>query len=875
MRLLVVEGEKRMAGLLSKAFTARNAGLAMIRALAFAIVFPIALFAQVPVTGRLLDPSETPVGGVAVALRQGDNELSAITSESGQFRFERVPPGEYELTMSVAGFDPIRRQIRVARQPARELVIHLRLALLKAELDVREQERQVSVAPGQNADAISVERTMLDNLPILDNNYLNALARFLNPGTPGDAGTSIVVDGMESRNVGVTASAIQEIRINNNPYTVEYPRWSRRRIEVITKSSADSYHGTFNFLVRDYRLNAREALAVQRPQEQRRILEGSLFGPVGRSRNTSFLFSGAREQDDLVAVVFAQSPFGPLNDNVPTPQVNSVASLRISRQWNENQAAFWQVNFQDRWQNNLGAGGTTLREAAAQNRFREDEFIFNHRALVNPRFLSQFRILLGRYWSPTRSNRNAAKVIVTDAFTGGGAQADRLSTEFHTSISWLLTQTIGRHTLKYGFNVPDWSRRGLRDESNRIGTLSYASLADVQAALPFAAVLQRGDPRIVFIEKNLGAFFQDEWQIRPSLSLSGGFRYDWQNYFGDRNNLQPRLALAYAPGKSRKWVLRAGAGSFFERSGPGPIFDILRFDGARLRRYVLSGAAVPQDPISFGGVGFPASVHRLETGAELPGVIQFGASIERQLSKRSLLSVGYTGARGVQQFRSRDGNAPLPPSFARRPEPERNVLRFIESAGRLESNSLEVTLRGDIAPRVSGMAQYVYGKAMSDTGGINWFPASSFAPAGEWGRADTDRRHQFNFLGTVSVHRWLNFGVSASMLTAPPFNITTGRDDNQDGMAVDRPAGVTRNTGSGPNMIGLDVRWYREFRLAPSKLAPSKRDKSPSATISADAFNLLNRVNYQNYVGALTSPFFGRAVATLPARRLQLGFRYQ
>jgi hypothetical protein len=162
---------------------------------------------------------------------------------------------------------------------------------------------------------------------------------------------------MESRNVGVTASAIQEIRINNNPYTVEYPRWSRRRIEVITKSSADSHHGTFNFLFRDYHLNARDALAAQRPQEQRRIFEGSLFGPVGRSKNTSFLFSGAREQEDLVAVVFAQSPSGPINDNVPTPQVNSVASLRISRQWNENQAMFWQVNFQDRWQNNLGAGG--------------------------------------------------------------------------------------------------------------------------------------------------------------------------------------------------------------------------------------------------------------------------------------------------------------------------------------------------------------------------------------------------------------------------------------------------------------------------------------------------------------------------------------
>jgi hypothetical protein len=86
-----------------------------------------------------------------------------------------------------------------------------------------------------------------------------------------DSGVSLVVDGMEARNAGVTASAIQEIKINQNPYTAEYPRWSRRRIEVITKTASDRYHGTFNFLFRDQHLNARDAFARERPPEQRRI----------------------------------------------------------------------------------------------------------------------------------------------------------------------------------------------------------------------------------------------------------------------------------------------------------------------------------------------------------------------------------------------------------------------------------------------------------------------------------------------------------------------------------------------------------------------------------------------------------------------------
>jgi outer membrane receptor protein involved in Fe transport len=824
----------------------------------------------VAITGTIIDPSNTPVPSIRVRLKAADAERETTTNTAGQFRFEQVPPGNYEIHASFPGFNPVVRAVSTGTRGPQPVTIRLALASVKERLDVPEQETAVSSLASGNVDTISVERTMLDNLPFLDMNYLSALGRFLDPGTPGGAGTSIIVDGMEMRNVGVTASAIQEIRINNNPYTVEYPRWSRRRIEVITKSSADAYHGTLNFLFRDYRLNARDAFAAERPREQRRIFEGSLFGPVGRSKSTSFLLSAAREEEDLVAIVFAQGLQGPINENVPTPQVNTVASLRVSHQINGKQALFVQTNFQDRWQNNIGVGGTTLAEAGAQSRFREDELIFNHRALLTTKLLSQFRILVGRYWSPTNSNLAAAKLVVTDAFTGGGAQADRLSTEFHTSITWLLTHTAGKHTLKYGFNIPDWSRRGLSDRTNQIGTLSFASLGDLSANRPFAAVLQRGDPRVVFIEKNVGGFLQDEWQLHPNLSLATGLRYDWQNYFGDGNNFAPRVAIAYAPGKSRKTVIRTGAGFFFDRSGPGPIFDILRFNGTQLRRYVLSGAQIPPDLRDGSLLAFPTSIQQLERGVQLPNTMQFSFGIERQLAKKTTLAVNYVGTRGVQQLRSRDANAPLPPGFASRPVPSVNVLREIESAGRVEANALEVTLRGEIAPRVTGMTQYVFGRTRTDTGGVNWYPANSFSPAGEWGRADTDRRHQFNFLGTASLHRWANFGLSVSLLSGIPFNITTGRDDNRDGMALDRPSGVTRNTGLGPGAAVIDLRWYRDFRLR-----PVRKDKSPSFTVSVDAFNVLNHVNYLNFVGALTSPFYGRAVGSQPPRRLQIGCRYQ
>ena len=112
-------------------------------------------------------------------------------------------------------------------------------------------------------------------------------------------------------------------------------------------------------------------------------------------------------------------------------------------------------------------------------------------------------------------------------------------------------------------------------------------------------------------------------------------------------------------------------------------------------------------------------------------------------------------------------------------------------------------------------------------------------------------------------------GVAVSLYSGQPYNETTGRDDNHDGLANDRPAGVGRNSLAGPGYADVDLRWSRDFFLG------AKKDKGPTVTLGLDAFNLLNRVNYATYVGDLSSPFFGKAIAAQPARRLQASLRFR
>ena len=138
-----------------------------------------------------------------------------------------------------------------------------------------------------------------------------------------------MVDGVESNRATVSASAVQEVRINQDPYSAQYYWPGRGQMEIITKSAADHYHGEFNFFFRDSALNAQNALAPSKPFEQRRIYEGHVTGPIFFAPKSSFLASFNRAEEDLDSVVSATvaptsaNPTGVFQANVPAPTRNT------------------------------------------------------------------------------------------------------------------------------------------------------------------------------------------------------------------------------------------------------------------------------------------------------------------------------------------------------------------------------------------------------------------------------------------------------------------------------------------------------------------------------------------------------------------------
>lgn len=388
-------------------------------------------------TGVVRDQSGAAVPGAKVTLLPpgGHQAQSVVSGPGGSFEFTAIAPGTYELRVEQPGFQVFSRRVTIGSRRPAPVGVTLSLAGLRQEIKVEGGATQVSAEAGENTDVVKLDRRALDKLPVLGNDIIGAAAQFLDSSALGTGGASIVVDGMETSEKGVTASAIQEVRINQNPYSAEYARPGRSRIEVITKPGSDAYHGALNFLFRDSHLDARNAFAETRPDEQRRIFEGNLTGPLGDGKKSSFVISGQHEEEDLQSLVFAHTLSGEVRQNFPQPQRGTEMSVKVTRQLNERNTVAIRYEFTDESVRGDGVDGFNLPETAADFSNREHHIYLNYRATITKRLINEFALRGGRHDARTRSHLTGVpKIVVNDAFTGGSGQADSHVTESHGRI---------------------------------------------------------------------------------------------------------------------------------------------------------------------------------------------------------------------------------------------------------------------------------------------------------------------------------------------------------------------------------------------------------------------------------------------------------
>nr|WP_252263370.1 TonB-dependent receptor [Paracidobacterium acidisoli] len=846
------------------------------------------------VTGTVADGTGAIIPGAQVSLLASDGSVAAAntTDSSGSFHLQPSHTGDYTLSVSLTGFQTSTQAVHVDGSSPVTLNITLKVAEAVQQVTVNASNSIDLSSTENNGDTSVMTASDLKALPVFDNDYVSAMSAFLDSGDTATAGTGIMVDGVEANRVTVSPSAVLSVKINEDPYSAQYYRPGRGQIEIITKQAADSYHGELNFLFRDSALNAQQDFSPSKPSEQRRIYEGDITGPIPHAPKSAFLFSFNRAEEDLEAVVNAtvapssENPDGIYNVNVPAPTRDTEFSLRVGHQFSEKNNAYAMYSFQDATNRNEGVGNQTLPEAGYNTESREDDLVFHDDYIVSATTLNQSSIVLERTYYPTSDVQEGPQIKVNGDYAGGSAQSDQVRTEYNLRMNEMVTWTAGPHTLKFGINLPHFSRRVFDDNTNEDGTYTYSptyaadgttvlttAIQNEQAGNPSGFSAAQGQTRFVYHQQEVGGFIQDQIKLRKWLSITPGLRYDWQNFLGDDvNNFSPRFSFAVVLNQPTQLVLRGGGGIYYDRIGSGPLIDLARYQFAKRRLVQVSSSQGPlcypiSDCLSVDAL--PPSLVELQPGIRTPYQIQYGLLLERKLGEKATISIGGRMNRGVGSFRSIDVNAPLAPDYSVRPDSDYSQIRQIQSEGTQMGSALDINYRGRFNKRFTGFAWYTWSHYDNNTSGISWFPEDQQNPNAEWGPADWDQRQHFGLYGMINPEHLLNLGIGVFANTGKPWTILTGTDAYGDNLFNARPADVARNSERGPGYADVDLRWGYDFKLQPKEL-----DKSPTLGFSVSSFDVINHPNGSYVDTTQGSPDFAEVTSAYPPRRTQLAMRF-
>ena len=632
------------------------------------------------------------------------------------------------------------------------------------------------------------------------------------------------MDGVEANRSSVSASAVQEVRINQDPYSAQYYFPGRGQMEIITKSAADHYHGEGNFIFRDSALNAQNALAATKPYEQRRIYEGNITGPIPHFNNSGFLVSFNRAEEDQDAVVFATvgestaNPTGILQANVSAPTRETDFSARASHQFGAKHSAYMQYSFYNWNGNGQGVGGQSLAQAGYNVHFHGDDFVAHVDSTLSPVVLNQVSFVLEHETSRDANISEAPQVVVSGDFVGGSAQNDNRGTEYNGRFTDMATWNYKHHVIKAGVGVPHFSRRAFDDDTNELGTYTYAPSADASALENYAAnrpsefTQNGGQSHFIYHQQELGAFVQDQWKISDAFSITPGVRYDWQNFLATRRlGFSPRISFAWLLDKNSKTVLRGGGGLYYDRFGGGPLLDLARYEDGQRRSVNLSLDPASPLPacIAANDCADTAPPNLVRNAAShIPYQLQYGLSLERAFGKNATGTISAYSTRGADRYRSIDINAPTPESnYTERPDPEYGRIRVMSPEGTYEGSAFDVSFRGAVNKYFAGFGRYTWSHYENNQEGIAWFPQNQYDPNAEWSNTSWDRRNRLGMYAMFNRESVLNLGVGIFANSGTPWTILTGTDPYGDGLFNARPEGVARNTELLPSYVDLDLRW--------------------------------------------------------------------
>ncbi|HKV24973.1 MAG TPA: TonB-dependent receptor [Candidatus Acidoferrum sp.] len=629
------------------------------------------------ISGRALDPKGASVAGATVTAANTETGITRTTqtTSDGLYRFENLPPGLYNVTIEASGFAKGQAnavKLQVGEQ--RDINFNLELAgqqqsvVVTSELPLIEATKtDTSTVIDEKAVADLPTTTSFAGLGGISNDYEGLAASapgvrydytglsfdILGPGATNSRGLTVNLDGgnisdqvVSSRDaLGASVEEVKEFQVLTNNYNAEYGQAGNVILNVITKSGTNAIHGDAHGYFRGRNLGASDFFYNQTACDPTLTGPGSCDSradagfPTSRApffkHEEGFTAGGPFIKDRLFwfgslersaqALPETLTPFGTsITTSVPTTEL--LWSGKVDAKLTDKHQLNIRYNIQRDIQSNLivQTGPAVDPSGLTASVVHDNVLNIGMVSTPTPHTVNEARFFWHRLLSQTPDVSTKPGEALPGAYVGAdfccpqGAFQQRF--QYIDNFSWV----HGAHTMKAGTSISHFPYQSLFQQyhfglfSNfAAGGCTNTLFPQANGLCPTQFTTGAGPGFVGAFDTIYGAYVQDTWQLRPTVVLNYGIRYDYEDgaFRGgtipgqggacfqsnglipacgqDKNNWQPRLGIAWSPnfqsgpmhllfGDSGKSVVRLSGAVVTEMAYLNIALDSLNFDGKNL-----------------------------------------------------------------------------------------------------------------------------------------------------------------------------------------------------------------------------------------------------------------------------------------------------
>ena len=544
----------------------------------------------------------------------------------------------------------------------------------------------------------------------------------------------------------ISQDAVQEFQVLSDAYSAEYGHAMGGVVNTVTRSGSNDLHGSGFWFFRNRTLNARDPFATVNPPEVRNQFGGDISGPI--VKNKLFFFLNTEEQLRTFPLVssiinptvvsgtgsaarFLNCGVSSLGLPAATPQqcaaINALLPpffTSLPRTANQ-QTAFgkidWRPNDKSSFSfdlnymhfnspNGIQTGAVVTSGGAFNSNGNDDVNVRNGRVqwtyvptgrIVNEARFGWFKDRQADSVnnSVIQPNIGTISLSIAGQAIGFANYLPRIDpSENRYEFADNLSYTVGKHNFKFGvdyLNTEDY----YNELNNGNGSYTFPNanafaLDYGRGGTDYTSYSQTfGNPIVDTRINEIDAYAQDQYRIRPYLTLYYGVRYE-KNFIPqpssqyvntafpqtgripqDNNNFAPRVGFAWSM-NHQKTVVRSGYGLYYSRFGSAALNTLFISNNNYTQTYTLQPGSLPPGVVA---PSFPslltssaglrtsgaASIGFAAPDLRTPYTQQADFSVQQAIDSNTSVTLSYLWDRAAQLLSIRDANLPVvPPTSA-------------------------------------------------------------------------------------------------------------------------------------------------------------------------------------------------------------------